>query len=297
MEKKGEYKLKITYAVQGQSDQAGVVVSLPTVGQARTALTASLPGEDIEVAVIPALGLRTTSNSGRTEVQAEVPAGIGLQLSWRSPVRTGFALSRAHYRGELQAEAIAFVAEIHAETFANQVELPIIPLGVTLSDLTINGTPSTVLLSDKHFATVIKKKGRHRIRMAFEVPIERTEGRPHVNLMMRPIPISRFELTLPGRKEVVAEPKSNVRAKFTKKQTLVSVNAPMSDRLTLSWAEAIPETVREEIRANAVVVHAVQAEEGVLLGRAFVFYEVTRGKNQPNRAGDPKCGRGERSPR
>jgi hypothetical protein len=59
---------------------------------------------------------------------------------------------------------------------------------------------------------------------------------------------------------------------------VATIFAPMTERLAFSWAEAVPEDIRTEMRANAAVYHLVHAEEGVLDVRALVVWEVTRGE-------------------
>ena len=62
---------------------------------------------------------------------------------------------------------------------------------------------------------------------------------------------------------------------------------PMSSSVAFSWAEAVPEDSRTELRANASVFHNVHAEEGALYVQARVLYEVTRGKTNSIRVSVP----------
>ena len=52
----------------------------------------------------------------------------------------------------------------------------------------------------------------------------------------------------------------------------------MSESVTFSWVDAVPEDVRAQVRANATLYHMVHAEEGVLQVRGLVVYEINRGE-------------------
>ncbi len=90
--------------------------------------------------------------------------------------------------------------------------------------------------------------------------------------------MSRFELTLPGRKELEVVPNASVQTKAQGKNTVATANVPMTNQVSFTWSEAVPEDIKAELRANAALYHTLSAEEGVLNGRVRVVYEVKRGE-------------------
>jgi hypothetical protein len=73
-------------------------------------------------------------------------------------------------------------------------------------------------------------------------------------------------------------PASNVTSKTGKETTVAVVHVPMTERVSFSWSEAVPDEIKTELRSNAATFHTVHAEEGVLYVRALVAYEITRGE-------------------
>jgi hypothetical protein len=277
--RKGTYDMVLRYHVDATRSQNGFVLPLPTPEASATKLSAKLPGEGLDVAVIPAAGVNSTSARGHTNVSATVPATRGLQLSWRAPSLQTHTLSRAHYSGQLVGDAIAWNGELSVEVVGGEtVTLELLPKHVTLSDIRVDGEPAPILVSGDHFATLVRGRGTHQLSVAFQVPVQRSDGPPRVDLRIPQIPVSRFELTLPGRKEISATPASDVAHRVADGETIVSFHVPMTRNVQLSWTEAIPEDLRAEQRAHASVFHAVHAEEGVLYVDARVVWEVSRGE-------------------
>jgi len=60
--------------------------------------------------------------------------------------------------------------------------------------------------------------------------------------------------------------------------TTATVYVPMTDIVSFSWSEAVPEEIKTEVRSNAATYHLAHADEGVLYLRALVLYEINRGE-------------------
>jgi hypothetical protein len=158
------------------------------------------------------------------------------------------------------------------------VELQLLPRTMTLSDVEVDGRDATIVAGAERFAAVVRGAGAHEVTLGFETPVTREEGPPRVTLAVPEIPVSRFELSLPGKKEVSVQPGASVTHTHPGSNTVAAANVPLTSQVVLSWSEAVPEEVRAELRTNADVYHAVHAEEGVLYVHAMVAYEVTRGE-------------------
>jgi hypothetical protein len=275
----GVHHLTLTYAVDAARFAAGYQLALPVPQAASTVLAASLPGSDLDVAVIPSAGTRVTTAGANTQISSTVPTTSAVAISWRVPSKDTHALSRALYTGSLRDNAVVWSAELSVELFnTDQVRLKLLPASVTLADVKVDGKPASIVVVDEFFATIIKGRGAHKVVAGFEVPVVRGDGPPHIQLKIPNVPVSRFDLTLPGKKEVNVEPAASVTNRRQGATTVSTVFVPMTDSVTLTWNEAIPEEVRAELRANASLYHAVHAEEGVLYVRAMIEYEVTRGE-------------------
>ena len=152
------------------------------------------------------------------------------------------------------------------------------PISVTLGDLRIDGEPAIVIERDGRFATIVRGQGRHALEVAFQVPVEERDGPPLARFAIPRVPVSTFELSLPGRKALLVQPRAHVESEERGETTIASVSVPMTDQIAFSWVDAVPEDLRARARANASVFHTVHAEEGVLHLQALVLYEISRGE-------------------
>ena len=277
--KAGVYDVMLEYSVDAMASAQGESLGLAVPRAAVTNLTAVLPGSGLDVAVIPSAGAKTSGDASFTTVNATIPSTSAVHLSWRQPIEQGHAVSRAAYSGRLAGDAVIWSADLDVELFGDAgVELELLPRTMTLKDVQVDGRGATIVAGAERFAAVVRGAGAHRVTLGFETPVSRTEGPPRVILSLPEIPVSRFELTLPGRKEVSVQPAASVTHTHPGKNTVAAVNVPLSSQVVMSWSEAVPEEVRAELRTNADVYHAVHAEEGVLYVHAMMVYEVTRGE-------------------
>ncbi|HKU39094.1 MAG TPA: hypothetical protein VJR89_13125, partial [Polyangiales bacterium] len=277
-DKAGSHELQIEYDVDASSSERGRSLALPLPEAPSTRLSAQLPGGELDVAVIPASAVRSEPSDDTTQVEATIPSGRGVQLSWRLPSEDGFSLNRARYRGVLVRDSVRFDAEIALELFGAETQLlPLLPSDVTLSALAVDGKPSAIAVQDDAFAARVRGRGAHRVQLAFELPVVRDDGPPHVDLRIPEVPVSELEITLPGGKEVALEPAAHVEVVRRGNSSVSRAFLPLTSEVQISWAEAVPQETNEELLANANIFHLVHAEEGVLYVRAVVVYDVTSG--------------------
>ncbi len=271
--------MQLRYGLDAQRSTAGFVLPVPVPRAAATHMQVSFPDTGLDLAVVPAADINTVEQDGLTLTTASIPTTGAVMVSWRAPGNQPYIVSRAHYQGTLEGEALSWDASYTVEIFEGErVTLPVIPASITLSDIQIDGQSATVLEQDGYFATVVHGRGVHTVTAKFHIPVTTDNGPPSAHLLIPRVPVSQFDLSLPGRKELNVSPHANVSSQELDDLTQATVYVPLSDRVTFSWVEAVPEHLRTEVRANASIYHALHAEEGVLHGRALVAYEITHGE-------------------
>jgi len=277
--KAGVYAMVLQYKVDAARSDSGFTLAVPAPPGTAVNLSASLPGSGLDVAVIPSAGTRTQTSGNITRVTATTPPSSGIQISWRRPVTDTHSVGRAGYKGRLTGDAVTWSGEIVVEVFTDDtITLDLLPRSTTLREVTVDGRPAPILVHGSSFATLVKGQGKHTVVVGFQVPVDRSSGPPKVAMTVPPVPVSRFELTLDGKKEVSVTPASNVENKVTGGVTRATVYVPMTSAVTFTWAEAVPDAVRAEMRANAGLYHLLHAEEGVLYVHAMVLFDITRGE-------------------
>lgn len=271
--------MSLRYGVDARRSETGFVLPIPVPRAAATSLRLQFPATDVDLAVVPSADLVSEQRDGSTLLRASVPSTTSVLVSWRAPSARAFAMSRASYWGKLSGDALLWRAEYDVELFEGErVELPLMPSSVTLGELRVDGKPAVVLEADGRFQTIVRGRGLHKVQVSFQVPIVEQDGPPFAKLLVPEVPVSHFELLLPGRKELQVSPRANIVTSEQANGTLAKVFVPMSESVVFSWIDAIPEDLRAQVRANATLYHALHADEGVLHGRALVVYEVSRGE-------------------
>ncbi len=274
----GTHEVTWSYHVDAARYESGWALALPTPGSGGQ-LSATFADMDVSPVVVPASGVSTTRNGGNTQVSASIPAGSGVQLFWRADAAGGYTLSRARYSGEVIGDSVRWTVALSVDLDGSgRALVPLFPSSVALESVVVDRSEAPIAVHDGRFAVPIRGRGRHRITATFLVPIHRDGGLPHVELDIAPTPVSRFELALPGEREVQVTPHAGVTSARRGETTLSSFNVPMSSHVSIRWAEAVPEdTEAIETRANANIIHIVRPDEGVLNLRALVAYEISRG--------------------
>ncbi|MEO5334320.1 MAG: hypothetical protein H7839_20080, partial [Magnetococcus sp. YQC-5] len=277
----GTFAIRLEYRITPSPTLEGHIISLPLPQVASSQLTIQIPGHGLDVAVIPATEINTTEENGTTKVVAIAPAHASLAISWRQPGGTGHGISRAVYHGRVTGQAITWQAEFQLfSPTAKPVLFSLLPSSLTLHELKVDGVQAGIQEKDGFFATLIEGRGTHRLEVIFQVPMEpgKAKAAPSVAFAVPMVPISRFELVLPGSKELQVTPPAQVTTREENGETLASLYLPMSEHVAFTWSEAVPETVKNEARANATLFHAVRAEEGVLHVQTQINYEITQGE-------------------
>ena len=147
-----------------------------------------------------------------------------------------------------------------------------------MSNLKVDGKDAPILVEGDRFVTLVRGRGVHSVVVEFQVSVLSGDGPPRVNLQVPPVPVSRFDLTLPGKKELTVTPAASIRSRIRGGSTIATVHVPLTGQVSFAWSEAVPEDIKAEVRSNASLYHVLHAEEGVLNGKVTVQYEVNRGE-------------------
>lgn len=276
----GRYRVSLVYRAEVQQSADGRFVALPLPRASSVKLSGSLPGTGHDVAIIPSEGLVVTPAGNQTRFESTLPAADGALLSWSLPTGRSHAVSRADYRGILyEGRAVEWLGTYTVELFDDgTVTLPLLPRSVTLSQLQVDGADAPILQENGRFATLVRGRGRHLVRVGFETTVASGDGPPSLQLQIPAVPVSRFELRLPGRKEVTMQPAAAVNHGFDSGATVAVAHAGLTEQVSMQWTEAVPDDVQAETRVDVGLYHAAWAEEGILAVEALVDLDVRRGE-------------------
>ncbi|MCB1053419.1 MAG: hypothetical protein H6510_04730 [Acidobacteria bacterium] len=275
---KGTHRISLDYALDIHDFESGASLALPLPLASATTISGVIPGSGLDVALLPAAGLNTRPQGSDTFFQATIPTSQAVHLSWRRLSVHAFSLARTLLNGQVRPNAIVWAGSIDVEILRDeQVLIPILPNPTTLRELTVDGKKTSIQVEKDQIQCRVSGKGWHTIAFHFEVPIQRSSGPPEVSVPLPAAPITELNLTLDGKKEVQITPAADVRTTHQAKTTIAQAFVPMTAQARISWTEAVPEEVNQEIRMSGDLFHSARAEEGVLYLRARCLVEVTRG--------------------
>jgi hypothetical protein len=275
----GEMQLTLRYGVQARRTDQGYALALPLPPSPSALINVELPGTGLDVAMVPGSALNVEERGGKTHARVSVPAGSSALVSWRTQAPRDYVLSRATYRGSAGADSIEWHGEFVVDVLtAAPFALPLIPASTTLGQVLVDDQPASVIEQAGQFAILFAGAGLRTVKVVFHTPIDTAIGPPGASVQIPRVPLTRFELRLPGKKELTVEPRANVELTEKDGDTLALVQVPLSDRVAFRWTEAVPAEVGEDVRATASLFTGIHAEEGVLYGRTTAVFEIARGE-------------------
>jgi hypothetical protein len=278
----GEHRIELRYEVEGGRYDSGASLALPLPRAPSVHLVAELPAGVADVAIVPAIGARTTRTGDALAIEATIPGGGAAHLAWRALSAIEEAVpSRAIYRGVLGDDAIRFDVELGVDLASDAaVPVALFPTDVALGAVEVDGDDAPIRVIDGRTAAIVRGRGRHTIRASFELPLSREGGLPRAIARIPEVPVSRFEIAMPADKDVRVIPASAVSREARRGASVAVFHVPLTDEVRLEWPEALPAesaTGDVERRASAALVHVLRAEEGLLRGRVRTAWDIARG--------------------
>jgi hypothetical protein len=280
----GTHQLEVRATVEGLRYDHGASVGVPLPPAPSVLVSATLPPDASDAAMVPGVAARTTSDAALPSIVATVPGGGSTQLAWRV-LSDGEAVSpsRAVYRGTLTDDAVVLDVELAVDLARDAPErITLFPTTLALGAVTVDGDDAPVAALEGSFVTTVSGHGRHTIRARIEVPLDDEAGLASAELHLPSVPISRFELVLPPGKDLRVSPRAAITRERGRAGEIAVFHVPLTDTVSLEWPEALPEELatpegEAEVRASATLVHVVSADEGVVRATVHATWDIARG--------------------
>ena len=274
-----EVNVSMTYRVAAVVDGAGraaAIIPLPPLPGAALELSGAIGSDTVELT--PPVPL---SRNG-AQLAGELPAVTAISVRWSLP-GADRAVRRVDYRitPDASGNGMDVEATYQARGAGPRTAVRLAHAGAALIDVREGREPLTTYVSDDWHHAVVTGRGDHVVIAQFRVPIDRAQGRPQISLSLDRVPITRVEISVPGKRAISFEPAVPVTTTVTgeddKAVTRASGYLPPSDAVVAQWTEsrAAPEQ-RDHI--NSESYQLLTLEEGAIKSRVRIRYEVIRGK-------------------
>ncbi|KJR43096.1 hypothetical protein MCHI_001017 [Candidatus Magnetoovum chiemensis] len=277
----GSYSVTLQYNREITQSDDRDILSLPMPKSTGSALNAEIARKIDDIIVSPGIVTDINKGDALTRITAALPPTDTVQISWKTSGVEDYVISRAEYSGELKKDdkALFFTVNYQLQTLKDKsLIIPLLSKNITLREITINEEQAPIILKNDFFSIVINKAGVYNVAAKFTAPIDDSAGPSTAQFPIPIVPVSRFELLLPGNKELTVSPLSQISAAKENDYTRSVTYVPLTESVNFSWNEAVPEEDKERVQSSASLYHLAYAEEGALYLQAAVLYNVTRGK-------------------
>jgi hypothetical protein len=241
-------------------------------------LVATLPGEGWDVHVLPSTGLVIEARGGQTQVDATLPSTDVVQVLWGTRRPASAAFARAAYALEVVGEGVFGEVDFEIDVRSDEPrEVALLPSRYALREVTVDGGQGRVTLAGDHHAVTLQGQGPRRVHASFALNVDRAGGQPAVELDVPVAPIARFDLSIPGKRDIAVDPPVPLVVESDEKLTRVVANFPATAHVRFGWTDSRP-VPEQNIRMNGDGWYAVSAEEGGLRVASHFAFDVISGK-------------------
>jgi len=188
-----------------------------------------------------------------------------------------YTLSEAEYSGRVVGENAVFDVTLVLNVLADDawVEVPLFPSDMAIGDVTMDGRPVTLTVSDWYYTLVTDEPGAHLLSLTLYAPIYEGYGNDSVEIAVPEVATSRvrFSVEEPDL-EFEVSPASYLSTSPAGASTTVDAVLPASTWVTISWQSQFEEETSGELRVQAQVDTLISVGEGFLVGVSTINYEI-----------------------
>ena len=278
-EQRQQVTLGLVYHLDVHFSDLAYVVGIPVPQAAASSFELNIPQQQIDLSISPAINVSKSMHSNGTSASGTLSMTPVIMVTWHVAQELPFILSRASYVGQVKEDVVDWQVKFDAEMLiAGETIVPLVSIAATLTQVRVNSEPATVFTEDGRFAVRLAGLGSHTIEIKFQSPVNVADGVPSTTFDIPSVPMSSFELDLPGNKLVRVDPLTSVAVEPRVIAPWRVLPRRMSNAVALTWMEAIPADLAVELARQCPVYQALHAAEGVLYGMATIQYEITRGE-------------------
>jgi hypothetical protein len=191
-----------------------------------------------------------------------------------------FTLTQAAYRGTVGAKKTDMEAVFELDVYdpKNWVKVPFLPSSVALSEARLDGRPVGVIQADDYHQVLLRKPGRHVLRVRFSMRSPKPEEAPQMSFHIQSTPITLLALEFPRPNlEVTVEPSQAIDIRPTGDQgTRLTASIPPTSGFTIRWQKAVPAEPAGPAKVYLDAQNLITVSEGTLKAHWNLSYTILR---------------------
>jgi hypothetical protein len=189
-----------------------------------------------------------------------------------------FALTKAAYKGTVGDSKIAMTASFELDIYELKewVKVPFLPANIAITEAYLDGAPVGVVQDSGFHQIVLKKPGRHVLRVAFAVKAPKADEAPQFNLQIKETPMTILALEFRQPKlDVTIDPAQGVETHVIgSDRTLVTAALPPTSYVNVRWQKAVTEENAGPAKVYLDNQQLVTVSEGTLKSHWGLNYSI-----------------------
>ena len=191
-----------------------------------------------------------------------------------------YSVNSATYAGRLEGDSAVFSASFAVTILAEKkwVTVPLLSSEAAVSDVTMDGVPVTLSVTNGMYTVITDKPGVHTVSLKFFVPADTGAGRNSLDIPLPEVPSSTltFSVPRPGL-DIQITPAHFRKVTASGGGTMLEAVLPITSRAAISWSPAVREEASGTLRVQAQVNTIISVGEGIVKGVTTVAYDVSHG--------------------
>jgi hypothetical protein len=188
-----------------------------------------------------------------------------------------YLITKAFYSGKIKEGNTEFMGtfNIHVLKSEGYLKVPILPLGVAIKDLKINGKPALVVNEEGFHKIVISETGIYTVLASFSMKSFLENGPNKIDLSIQQTPITLLELELPLKDIDVEIPQAQqIMSSLKGQSTLISAILSPARTISVRWRKKAPITEKIPPKLYAEVYHLISIEDDALKINSEIVFNI-----------------------
>ena len=178
-----------------------------------------------------------------------------------------YSVNSATYAGRLEGDSAVFSASFAVTILAEKkwVSVPLLSSEAAVSDVTMDGVPVTLSVTNGMYTVITDKPGVHKVSLKFFVPADTGAGRNSLDIPLPEVPSSTltFSVPRPGL-DIQITPAHFRKVTASGGGTMLEAVLPITSRAAISWSPAVREEASGTLRVQAQVNTIISVGEGIV---------------------------------
>lgn len=188
-----------------------------------------------------------------------------------------YTLTKAAYQGVVEPKRMLMQGVFDIDVYEPKqwVKVPFLPSSIAIQEARLDGEPIGLVEDNGSHQVVLRKAGRHTLRVRFSLKSPKDEEAPQLSFATPNTPVTYLALEFPKpHLEVTVEPSEGVQLETQGRKTLLTASIPPTSQIALHWQKALPEEAAGPSKLYVNLETLFTVSEAALRGSWTLHYTI-----------------------